>query len=251
VSDQTNTSSNSQATPGELLAAVDALRRRTRKARHGYWFPLLLFGLLMVVAAPLYAESVDPAGMRAGHTDPALAGLGGGFLEHSAVLGWYWLVALVCGYLLSLGWYRWRAGRVGVQTPTRGYLVAGVVGTLLGLALPVVLRFLVHNAATPVSDATSGVTVPLLGICARGMFPHLVIAIGLVVLARLERSRGLSIVAAGYAVAILLANVYFSTADLEPGDLNRFSFMLAALLPAPVLLVGGVVALVRARRKTA
>jgi hypothetical protein len=238
------------SSPGELLATVDALRRRTRAARRAYWFPLLLFGLLSVIAAPLYVDSAGQS-VRAAMTNPALTGLGGDFLEHSATLGWYWLVALIGGYLLSLGWYRWHAWRVGVQTPTRPYVVAGVVGILLGLALPIVIRFLLLNAAAPVSNATRWATIPLSGVCNRGMVPHLVIAAGLVVLARLERSRGLAAVAATYAAVTILVNVYFQTASFQPGDLNRFSLALAAQLPTPVLLIGGVAALVRARRKAA
>ncbi|MFC8618823.1 hypothetical protein ACFT9M_20755 [Micromonospora purpureochromogenes] len=243
MSDQPNPAPQSEDGPGELLASVAALRRRTRAARHAYWLPLLLFGLLMAVAAPLYVESVESPALRATHDNPALTGLGGDFLERSAALGWYWLVALIGGYLLSLWWYRWHGERVGVQTPTRAYLIAGIVGTLVGLVLPIVLRFMLLNTATAVSNVTSWVTAPLLGVSNRGMLPHLVIAVGLVVLARLERSRGLTAVAVGYAAAVLLVNIYFHTTDFQPGDLNRFSFMLAALLPAPILLIGGTVAL--------
>ncbi|MBE1488468.1 hypothetical protein [Plantactinospora soyae] len=223
---------------------MTALRRRTRAARHAYWFPLLLFGLLIAIAAPLYLESVEPAGMRGVKAIPALAGLGGDFLEHSAALGWYWLAALIGGYILSLGWYRWRGARVGLQTPTRAYLTAGIVGTLVGLVLPIVLPFMLFNTWSPVTTATSWATTPLLGISNRGMLPHLVIAVGLAVLARLERSRGLLTVVLGYTAAVLLVSTYFQTTEFQPGDLNRFSFMLAALLPAPILLVGGTVALI-------
>ncbi|GAB3156851.1 hypothetical protein GCM10027290_55720 [Micromonospora sonneratiae] len=246
MSDQTNTPSNNP-TASELLASVDALRRDARTARHAYWFPLLLFGLLTVIAAPLYVESVDPAPMRVPRENHILTGLGGQFLEHSASLGWYWLVALIGGYVASLGFYRFHARRVGVQTPTRGYLIAGIVGIPLGLTLPIMLDFLLLNAATSVSEATSWLTGRLLSISDRGMFPHLIIVVGLVVLARLERSRGLSIVVAGYAAAVLLVNGYFFLADFGSGGLNRFGFMVAALLPAPVLLVGGAVALGWAR----
>ncbi|MGC4810272.1 hypothetical protein ACLQ29_07070 [Micromonospora sp. DT228] len=243
MTEQSNTAPYSRDDPGELLASVAALRRRTRVTRHAYWLPLLLFGLLIAAAAPLYVESVDPPALRPRPNNPALTGLGGDFLDRSAGLGWYWLVALVGGYLLSLGWYRWHGARVGVRTPTRTYVVAGIVGTLVGLVLPFVLRFLLLNSATSVSSATSWLTTPLLGVSNRGMFPHLVIAVGLLVLARLERSRGLTAVTGCYVVTVVLVNVYFQTADFQPGDLNRHSFLLAALLPAPILLVGGIIAL--------
>lgn len=249
MSHQKSTSANSPGTPEALLAEVDALRRRTRASRHAYWLPLLLFGLLTVLAAPLYVESADPTD-GPWPADPGLAGLGGGSLLHATALGWYWLVALIGGYLLSLGWYRRHALRVGVQGPIRGYLIAGALGTVVGLSLPVVLRYLLLNAHTPIANATEWFAAPLLGVSYRGMVPHLVIALGLVVLAWLERSRGLSVIAVSYAAAVILVNVYLNTANLEPGDLNNYSFMLAALVPTPILLVGGVAALVQARKKT-
>ncbi|PYC73472.1 hypothetical protein C7C45_07370 [Micromonospora arborensis] len=250
MSERPSTAPNSKDTPGELLASVDALRRRTRVARHAYWLPLVLFGLLMAVAAPLYVESVESPALRANQDNPALTGLGGDFLERSAALGWYWLAALIGGYLLSLYWYRWHGTRVGVQTPTRAYVIAGIAGTLIGIVLPIALRFLLLNTATVVSNGTSWATMPLLGISNRGMLPHLVIAVGLLVLARLERSRGLTAVVVCYVAAVVLVNIYFETTDFAPGDLSRFSFLLAALLPAPILLVGGTIALVARNRKT-
>ncbi|MFI5837979.1 hypothetical protein ACIA5A_30345 [Micromonospora sp. NPDC051300] len=243
VSDRSTPAPKSGDAPEELLASVVALRRRTRALRHAFWFPLLLFGLLTVMAAPLYIESADPFGMRAPAQNPVLTSLGGDFLERSATLGWYWLVALVGGYLISLWWYRRHGERVGVQTRTRAYLVSGVVGTLVGLLLPIALRFLLLNSATTVSNETRWLTVPLMGIANRGMLPHLVIAVGLMVLARLERSRVLAAVAVGYGVAVLLVNLYFHVMEFQPGDLHRLSLMLAALMPSPVLIIGGAVAL--------
>ncbi|SBT50392.1 hypothetical protein [Micromonospora auratinigra] len=235
--------------PHDLLRSMAALRRRARTDRHAYGLPLLLFGALIAAAAPLYVESTEPAALRAISTNPALTSLGGDFLEHSAALGWYWLAALIAGYLTTLVWYRWHGQRVGVQTPVRGYVIAGVVGTLVGLALPVVLEFLLFNTAAPVFRATSWATGPLLGVANRGMLPHVVIAVGLAVLARLERSRGLWVVVAAYAAVIVLVTAWFQLADLQPGDLSRFGFLLAALAPAPVLLIGGGAALLAARKR--
>ncbi|MGK5739994.1 hypothetical protein [Micromonospora sp. URMC 103] len=247
MSNEPNAASRHEDGPRELLATVTALRRRARAARHAYWLPLLLFGLLMAAAAPLYVESQAPPAVRATIANPPLTGLGGDLLERSAALGWYWLVALIGGYLLSLAWYRWHARRVGVQTSTRAYLVAGIAGTLVALVLPLVLSFLLRNTATGVSEATRWLTSPLLGVAGRGMLPHLVIALGFAVLAHLERSRVLWAVVVVYAAALLLVNLYFHTADLGPGDVNRHTYMLAALLPAPILVAGGAVALLVTR----
>ncbi|MFI7210489.1 hypothetical protein ACIBP4_02245 [Micromonospora maritima] len=231
-----------EESPEELLESVTTLRRRARAARQAYWFPLLLFGVLTAAAAPLYVESTEPAALRATQDNPPLTGLGGDFLERSAALGWYWLAALVGGYLLSLAWYRRHGRRAGVQTPTRAYVAAGITGTLVGLVLPVVLEFLLFNTAAPVSGGTRWLTGPLLGAANRGMLPHLVIALGLAVLAHLERSRRLWLVVGLYTAVLVAVNAWFQVANLQPGDLDRFSFMLAALLPVPVLLIGGGVA---------
>ncbi|WP_233586179.1 hypothetical protein [Micromonospora sp. BL1] len=228
---------------------MTTLRRQARAARQAYWLPLLLFGLLIAAAAPLYVESVEPPPLRAGSDGPALTGLGGGFLEKSAALGWYWLVALVGGYLAGLAWYRWHGRRAGVQTPTRAYVVAGIAGTLVGLALPIVLEFLLLNTSAPVSSGTNWLTGPLLGLANRGMLPHLVIAVGLAVLAHLERSRSLWVVVGLYTVVLVAVNAWFQISDLQSGDLTRFSFMLAAMLPAPILLIGGGLALAATKKQ--
>ncbi|WP_244166840.1 hypothetical protein [Micromonospora marina] len=46
---------------------MTTLRRRARAARQAYWHPLLLFGVLIAAAAPLYVESAEPAPLRAGY----------------------------------------------------------------------------------------------------------------------------------------------------------------------------------------
>ena len=91
------------ADPGELLGDLSRLRRRTRVARHGYWFPLVLFGVLGCAAAPLYLASAAsvPAGSatyQAGNTGPLLLG-GMSIGRNGFYIGWYWTVALVVGYL--------------------------------------------------------------------------------------------------------------------------------------------------------
>ncbi len=38
--------------PEEILSDLDRLRRQARTARHAYWFPLVLFGLLTFLWRP-------------------------------------------------------------------------------------------------------------------------------------------------------------------------------------------------------
>ena len=123
---------------GPLLADLNRMRRQARTARHAYWFPLLLFGLLTCGAAPLYVVAADSAPASAVLSfgpEPILLG-GMPISGLSFYIGWYWAVALVGGYLLTLLWYRRHARRAGVRTPARGYLITGVVLTLLAVAVP-------------------------------------------------------------------------------------------------------------------
>ncbi len=169
--------------PGLLLADLARLRRQTRVARHAYWFPLVLFGLLTCGAAPLYVAAAAPpptSGVYASHSGPTLLG-GIPFGTGSFYIGWYWTVALVGGYLLTLLWYRRHAGRAGVWTPARGYLITGVVLTVLALAIPPLTHWL---------PGLSMLWLPLGNVWIRGTLAFLIIAIGLWVLARAERSRG-------------------------------------------------------------
>src|SRR6266566_5993999 len=88
-----------QASQSELLDEMKALRRRARAARHAYWFPLVLFGVLTCASIPLYRQPTflrAPAGPGAAIAGRAAPGfwlpfLGGspGVPQH--YLGYYWL----------------------------------------------------------------------------------------------------------------------------------------------------------------
>ena len=62
------------ALAGELLGDLSRLRRRTRLARHGYWFPLVLFGVLGCAAAPLYLAAAASMPAGAGAYQPTVTG---------------------------------------------------------------------------------------------------------------------------------------------------------------------------------
>jgi hypothetical protein len=239
------------AEPGQLLTDLTRLRRQARVARHGYWFPLVLFGLLTCGAAPLYvASAAAPAGSGARAVNPGPILLSGMPLGGSGFrIGWYWAAALVGGYLLTLLWYRWRAGRAGVRTPARGYLITGVVLTVMVLAIPPLTRFVPRLGV---------LWYPLADVWIRGTLAFLIIAVGLWVLARAERSRALAVIALVYTGAALLASLYNVENILfrlgwNPGQ-SAFGWRLTVLpgivLPAAVLLVAGLGALIAQRRHT-
>ena len=150
--------------------------------RHEFWMPLLWFGALVCAAAPLYVPAPLPLECADGCSVPAsrswLDGLGFG------ATGWYWLAGLLIGALLTAQWYGWRGRQTG--SPLR---VTGTVATLAaGTAL--VLRL-----GWPLLG-----WVWFLGFVSKGG-ALLVIAGGLVALARAERSRLLWLVTVLFGVS--------------------------------------------------
>jgi hypothetical protein len=246
-----------------LLGELAVLRRQARSARHAYWLPLLLFGLLSCAAVPFYRSAFLTAGSAGGYRDvgvtqvplaaagPGMPLLGQTPFRGSFFLGYYWLVALVGGYLLTALWYRRHARLAGLQTPARGYVVTGMVLTAAALLLPPLSRFR--------ALAWLGVLWPG-DLVVRGTFPFLIIAAGLWVLAWAERSRGLAVTALLYSGAALLASLYnvenlLLRLGWNPrlGDLWQTTLP-NLLLPSVVLLTAGAAAgaaAVAARRRRA
>ncbi len=236
------------AAAGELLSDLARLRRQARAARHAYWFPLVLFGLLICAAAPLYvAANAQPAGMTVSIRPVTV--LGGWPGLGSTALAWYWAAALTGGYLVTVLWYWLHARRAGLRTPWRAYLVTGIVLVLAAVALPLLTRWL---------HALGVVWLPLAGYWFRGA-PFLIIAVGLWVLARAERSLGLTVIAAIYTGAVLLISLYNIENVLfrlgwNPGAISfgwQLSVLPGVLLPALVLLAAGLGAFLAQHRRAA
>lgn len=237
-----------------LLDDMKVLRRRTRAARHAYWFPLILFGLLTCASVPFYIQSgpgyFQTAGRSAAPSLPILGGATGVLTQR--YLGYYWLAALLAGLLATLLWYRRNARRVGLATPARGYVVTVALLTVLAVAVPPLSRVRSPHALSWLQHL-----YPLWpgDLTIRGTFPFVIIAVGLWVLAWAERSFALAVIAAVYTVSALLANVY----DVEnvlfrlgwnptPGEWQLTSLP-NVLLPALVLLVAGTGAFAVQRRR--
>jgi hypothetical protein len=190
----------------ELLADVRILRRRTRQDRRASAFPLFLFGLLILLAPLCYVERdpLPPEVMAQGYyvdfgPFPLFHGY---FLEpkYPGLVGWYWFLMIVLGFVATAWWYRKRALRIGVETDSRGYLVAAgasLAGFLVGVPL---LEYLVtpHNTLY----STPEVNLPILIGSA--------IAAGIVLLWATRSSRGRIERAAGLFIGMLLATLSFS-----------------------------------------
>lgn len=228
----------------DLVGEMKALRRRARAARHAYWFPLVLFGLLTCAAVPFYILPGYQAGsVGATQGGPPLPILGGfpGFVTQR-YLGYYWLAALLAGLLLTLLWYRRTARRVGLQTPARGYVTTIAVLTVLALVIPLLsqvrspqwLSWLRYLHVLWPGD-----------LVLRGTFPFVIIAVGLWVLARAERSRALAVIAAVYTATALLSSLYntenilFRLGWTPSGTDWSLTSLPNVLLPALVLLATG------------
>jgi hypothetical protein len=219
--------------PEVLLGELARLRRRTRSARHAYWLPLVLYGVLICLAAPLYVQSAPsyrPGVFSSPGPSVDVVGLGGMADGYVAI---YWLFALVAGFWLTAWWYRRRGRRAGLLTSARGFIIVGAGVTSALILLSVV---------PPVAQLWPGDLV------IRGTFPLFVVAIGLLALAWAERSWALVATAVVFTGAAFLANLY----DVEnilfrlgwnPG-LRQLDLTVLPniLLPAVVLLVAGLCA---------
>jgi hypothetical protein len=227
--------------PEELLSDLDRLRREARTARHAYWFPLVLFGLLTCASVPFYLSGAPgapgPAIVQVS-VPPSL--LGGEMPGHNGILlGWYWALALIAGYLLTYAWYRRHARRVGLRTPARAVTITGIVLAALAFLSPMLV------ASLPVPYGPAGFPVGDLWI--RGTFAFLIAAAGLWLLAWAERSRALAIITLAYTGAAVLASLYNVENVLyrlgwNPGSGmtgTRLAELPNVLLPALVLLAGG------------
>jgi hypothetical protein len=164
-------------------------------------------------------------------------------MDHSVMLGRYWLGALLGGYLFSLWWYRRRAEQSGVQTSTRRYLQVAVAGVGIGLAFPALVYLALDHW-----DVPPGFLNAVLTTIHYGLVPFLILGAGLLALARLERSTLLAAVAGGELLATALGVAYFRIGSFGADGIGAYDRMFAALAPGAVLLAGGVLATLRARR---
>jgi hypothetical protein len=221
----------------DLLQELDGLQRFTRAVRHGFWMPLVLLGLLMIGATPLYLSpsSQTPLGVSGGVVFKVRAGASSsGYLPlchavHGVVtmpckpiiagsryfpsgvttsspraIAIYWLIALPLAYVVVAAWAHRRAFRRGVATSMLSYAVTGVA-----LVALLVLAGVLTGAWSRADEVSS--------IGNRGLGALFVVALGLLVLAYRERSSAMwafSIVFLGYVVLINLYDLDNLTARL-------------------------------------
>ena len=227
--------------PGAALAEVARLRSRTRQDGRGWWFPLTLFGVLVLLATPLYWGGPPLEDQDYSTTNPfvivLMMAFGGVFTAHPVAIAVYWLVALIVGFVGSGLWYRREAQRIGLRRPVRAFVLTGLAITFA----------LVLLQSVPYASFL------LFWVSFRGTLGIAIIAVALLVLARLERSAGLTAV----AVVFLGLAVVVSTYNLEnlvfPWSVIRgeWSGATAVVAPGLFLLVAGLVARKHSGRRTA
>lgn len=272
--------------PKGLLAELTAMRKRARADRHGYWLPFLLFGLITLGATPFYTPRLCvESGQNPELTSPVpcswssadqpwlyhwlhptgqLSGPVFGFYKVGVAVDIYWIVALLCGYLAVVWWYRWRAAQIGVETPTKVYaqvtifmLVLPLVGVpvlsmlffgRLGwqIALPITVVLIVAATWRMRSVRFTLAVLLLFGLAhfvtVYPYGPMFVLAAGLIGLAYLERSTICTVTVAIFTATVLFVNEAGRFNWYWPSDVEQFA---STALPALVLLVGGIIGSVR------
>ena len=212
--------------PQRLLADTRRLAQRVRRAQRATGSALLVLGATVLTAIPFYEYGhsvVWHCQARAGGRVCAL---------YPTLALAYWPVAMVLAYTLIGMIFVRQARSRGVGARVRPYVIGGIV---LAVAATLIT---VHNLQDPLSWGDLGFVHVLPGSAAgarlyRLVSPLGVIGLGLLVLARVERSRALAAFSAVYLVAV--------AATAPSGFHSGRLFLPGVLVPGLVLLAGSAV----------
>lgn len=191
--------------PDALLDHVSHLRHRARARSRGAWLPLVVFALLTLATTLLYRQPfyTVPASGGGGYSFelPSYAGLP--WSQRSAALSiTFWLVLAPLCYLGCALWYHWRAERRGVSLRWQTWVWAGL--SLFGVLVVVLVGQRLGWLRLPYGPPSGGMLYGPSG----ALSPLLAIALGLLVLARVERSRGVAVTAILYGGLATMMNLY-------------------------------------------
>lgn len=196
-----------QGAPEDLLADVTRRRARTRTQVRGAWLPLAVFGLLTLITIPLYLHPFAfPHGGTYGYLSltrtPFFAGLPDARSQDQAWL--FWLVAGPAGYLVCALWDHRRARRTGLS-PRWDRFVAVGLGLLALLAathLVPVRTILTSRYGDGSASIGAGFGI------AAFLTPLVTVALGLLVLAWVDRSWIVGTTGLVYGALVVTINVY-------------------------------------------
>ncbi|MEU8924579.1 hypothetical protein AB0D10_27150 [Kitasatospora sp. NPDC048545] len=194
--------------PQGLLAMKRALVHRVRREQRGAWFALLVFAAVRLGAAPVVRYG---QGDHNGDFPPAM---------------WYWPVALLLAYAAISWFYLRRSARRGLGTRVGPYLA-------LGIALVVLITaYVVWTVLHPDFLADLRGPSPVSPVLDTIVSPAGTIGLALLLLARIERSWLLLVIACGYL------GIMLSTGGVpDPSPWRDLPYI---LLEGGVLLLGGI-----------
>ncbi len=198
--------------PKDLLVEADRARSEARSRRRGAWFPLNVFGALMLASVPLYrltGRVMRPDGVSI-------------LTYGSRWISVYWLIAVPLGYAVCVLSYRRRATRTGVAGSLWPYVATGLgLFALMSLVPPGIVA-----EWTP-GFAHSWTALPLISLAA-----------GLLVLSRLERDWMLMALSLGLlALAVLSETIYDVALGWQGLSAAGFSGIVSGVL---LLLAGAI-----------
>ncbi|MFE8950517.1 hypothetical protein [Streptomyces sp. NPDC007856] len=194
----TDASTPSPGTPHEVLAGLGDLTRRVRAAQRCTWFPLQLLGVLTLggILVDRFTFKVETVACPAGE---AATGSGCTLVTQGSAV--YWPLGLALAYAATAFFYIRRSHNRGVGTRVRPYVLTGIVLVALASATAVwSLRHGVPQLGERLDfwglhlDPTSGVTRFLERLAGNAM----AVGLPLLVLAWVERSRALLLLAVVY-----------------------------------------------------
>ncbi|MFI6154463.1 hypothetical protein ACIBCA_17460 [Kitasatospora sp. NPDC051170] len=211
------------------------MTRRVRAAQRGAWFPLLLLGVLtlggiLVGRLTFEIQTVPCHGAPPGVTADC------SLVRQGAPL--YWPLGLALAYVATALFYSRRARSRGVGTPVRPYVLTGIV--LVGLGTATAMWSLRDGMPGPGAsldfwglhlDPASGTTRFLQRLSGSATS----VGVPLLVLARVERSRGLLLLAVTYLTVVL---VPFGTGWAGMSVTSPWSALPDLAVPGLLLLLG-------------
>jgi hypothetical protein len=235
----------------DSFAYVRQLRHRTRVARDGSWFVLVVFGAVVMLAMFFYSSPGLPeTSHRLTSTSPGCRPFSHGLVctimtstrgvfgsglgaspTNTNVSPWattYWVIAITLGIAVIVAFYWLRARASGV---------AGRVWPFATISLVILILALVSRSWI--------ITKIPADFWIRGMQALLVIALGLVVLAALERTWPFALYVAGFFGLALLSCLYdvsnlFVRLGLGSSRGGSSEALPNLILPGVYLLIGGV-----------
>ena len=177
----------------EMLATAQTQRRRARADVRGEWFALVLFGILTLVGAPLYAQQLS-----FGPSTFPWADL-------------YWIVAGSLGYVTVVVYYRRREAERGIGSSLAPYVWVGVglFFFTFGVLSPI-LSLVPHVGGPAYAEAVRFIPRFAYGLwLIPGFAPIVAIGAGLLPLAWVERSPSLAVFGVCFSVVATLCGIYF------------------------------------------